>query len=347
MDVGSGSLSDEDRDHLISQFSGITGSESDQSHAYLESTGWNLDLAIQSFYEEAEEQSEARAQLLSSLPVQSPVLEASPESPASPVASADMSGNKKKPAPRTGIATLSSLRRENESPGSESDDDNNQQAFYAGGSDRSGQQILGPKDKKKDPQQLVKEMFQSAREHGGQVLDELGPTAGPSRLFSGAGFRLGDDVSQESQPVTGTPGEPQPAVPMVLKMWRNGFSVDDGPLRSYRDPENANFLSSIRRGEIPDELLALAHGGEVNLNMEDHQAEEYVPVKQPVRAFGGEGHRLGNVTPAVTVPVPTGDPKENAAAAQAQLNVDESKPVTSVQIRLSDGSRLVPLSCSS
>ena len=186
----------------------------------------------------------------------------------------------------------------------------------------------------------MKEMFQSAREHGGQVVDEAGAAAGPSRLFSGTGFRLGDDVSQEPHPVQNS--EPQ-SVAMVLKMWRNGFSVDDGPLRSYRDPENADFLSSIRRGQIPDELLAAARGGEVNLNMEDHQTDEFTVTKKTVRAFGGEGHRLGNVAPIITPAVPVGDPKQNEAAAQTELNVDDQKPVTSIQIRLSDGTRSVSL----
>lgn len=32
-----------------------------------------------------------------------------------------------------------------------------------------------------------------------------------------------------------------------LKMWRTGFTVNDGPLRAYEDPANAEFLNSIRR----------------------------------------------------------------------------------------------------
>lgn len=333
------SLTETERDSLISQFAAITDSDPVRSREYLEATGWNLDLAIQSFFEEAEEQSEEADQLSRS--VDQPSVAIAAASFSSPMADKDKKPAKKS-APRTGIATLSSLQRENESAGSDSDDDNNQQAFYAGGSDRSGQQILGPRDKKKNPEQLVKDMFQSAREHGGQVVDESGPAAGPSRLFSGTGFRLGDDVGQESQPVANS--EPQ-SVAMVLKMWRNGFSVDDGPLRPYRDPENAEFLSSIRRGQIPDELLAAARGGEVNLNMEDHQTEDFTSTKKVVRAFGGEGHRLGSVAPTITTAAAVGDLKENEAAAQKELNVDDKKPVTSIQIRLTDGSRSV-LFCS-
>jgi len=28
-------------------------------------------------------------------------------------------------------------------------------------------------------------------------------------------------------------------------LWNNGFSVDDGPLRAYDDPENAEFIEVI------------------------------------------------------------------------------------------------------
>lgn len=35
---------------------------------------------------------------------------------------------------------------------------------------------------------------------------------------------------------------------VVLKLWREGFSLNDGPLRAYQDPENRDFLDSVRRG---------------------------------------------------------------------------------------------------
>ncbi len=37
-------------------------------------------------------------------------------------------------------------------------------------------------------------------------------------------------------------------VAMVLKMWKTGFSVDDGPLREYQDEANKQFLTSVRQG---------------------------------------------------------------------------------------------------
>lgn len=41
-------------------------------------------------------------------------------------------------------------------------------------------------------------------------------------------------------------------VHVVLKLWKTGFSLDDGELRNYSDPGNALFLESIRRGYVQD-----------------------------------------------------------------------------------------------
>ena len=45
--------------------------------------------------------------------------------------------------------------------------------------------------------------------------------------------------------------------------------------------------------EVPRELVQQARGGEVSLNLEDHRHEDYVKPRTVVRAFAGEGHRLG------------------------------------------------------
>lgn len=46
--------------------------------------------------------------------------------------------------------------------------------------------------------------------------------------------------------------------------------------------------------------MALAEGGEVALDMEDHRNEDYQPPKQPkMKAFSGEGQALGSVSSSV------------------------------------------------
>ncbi len=54
----------------------------------------------------------------------------------------------------------------------------------------------------------------------------------------------------------------------ILKLWKNGFNVDDGPLRSYSDQQNKEFLEAIEKGEPPRELIRQAEGAEVHLDMQ-------------------------------------------------------------------------------
>ena len=83
-------------------------------------------------------------------------------------------------------------KKEDEDEDLESDSDEEGQAFYAGGSETSGQQILGP-SKKKEGADFVKHMFKKAREHGAEAVDPGAASGqGPSRpAFTGSGFKLG------------------------------------------------------------------------------------------------------------------------------------------------------------
>lgn len=51
--------------------------------------------------------------------------------------------------------------------------------FYAGGSERSGQQILGP-PKKKSSHEVVEDLFKGAKEHGAVPVDRAGKSPGES-----------------------------------------------------------------------------------------------------------------------------------------------------------------------
>lgn len=345
-----------DQDCLISQFVGITGADSERGKLYLESTGNQLDLAIAAYFEEVDERvlreqqiqadlikEEQERQRLETEARQTPNLFTPPE----PTMGSDDKKKASQDKPRFG--TLGSLAPEDEDMDS---DEEPGQAFYAGGSDHSGQQVLGP-PKKRDPEKIVKSMFESAKKHGGQVVEDESPQTRRSVAFGGAGNRLGsgapDDpssrvgVSLNTSSAAGVDvSTGPPTVDMVLKLWRNGFSLDDGPLRTYEDPANGEFLQSIRAGEIPKELLNSSRG-EVNLNMEDHRHEEYQLIKKPIRAFAGEGQRLGAVAPEVIAAAiaPGQNSKSDEEAAQKELAVDTSKPITNIQIRLADGSRLV------
>ena len=46
-------------------------------------------------------------------------------------------------------------------------------------------------------------------------------------------------------------------VDMVLKLWKDGFSIDDGPIRDFNDADNQEFLDSIKKGYDSEKLLLL------------------------------------------------------------------------------------------
>ncbi|CAN8003873.1 unnamed protein product [Ixodes hexagonus] len=311
----------------IAQFCGVTGTDSARAKLYLESAAWNLQLALASFYEETDEAMERPGSR-----------EPSPVDLQAPARSSPTPDRPKAPPRSSRIAGLADLAKD------EGNNEEEGQAFYAGGSEHSGQQVLGPGKKQKD--NFVVDLFKAAKKHGAQVLDPATePTEPrPSRnWFHGAGYRLGCTENDTEVVASGSPaaGAASPApVVRVLKMWQDGFSMDDGPLQPYDDPGSREFLTAIRQGEIPRELLQQSRGAEVSLNMEDHRHEQFVAPRRGKVPFVGEGHRLGSVTPNLVRPSESVQQKTEQAAQQA-VSVDESQPSTTVQIRLSDGSRLM------
>lgn len=83
----------------------------------------------------------------------------------------------------------------------------------------------------------VDEIFNQARQLGGVEgpMENLRPSS--SRSFTGTGRLL----SGEAVPAPAAPEQPQNVVHNIV-FWRNGFSVNDGPLRRLDDPENTPFL---------------------------------------------------------------------------------------------------------
>lgn len=186
----------------------------------------------------------------------------------------------------------------------------------------------------------MNELFREARQHGAVPLNEATRASGDdkSKSFTGGGYRLGNSFCKQSEYIY---GENQlQDVQILLKLWSNGFSLDDGELRPYSDPTNAQFLESVKRGEIPLELQRLVHGGHLNLDMEDHQDQEYVKPRLRFKAFSGEGQKLGSLTPEI-VSTPSSPEEEEKSLFNAVVLIDDSMPTTKIQIRLADGSRLI------
>lgn len=191
---------------------------------------------------------------------------------------------------------------------------------------------------KRDPGEIVNELFKEAKEHGAVPVEE---ESSKTKSFSGGGYKLGDSDQMRSEYVFGEcEYDFDENAQVLLKLWRNGFSLDNGDLRSYTDPTNADFLESIKRGEIPHELQRLVHRGPVHLDMEDHQDQEYVRPRLKFKAFSGEGQKLGSLTPEI-VSTPSSPEEERKVYYNTGVEVDEFEPTTKIQIRLADGSRLI------
>ncbi|XP_065167114.1 NSFL1 cofactor p47-like [Atheta coriaria] len=305
-----------DNAEKLAQFKAVTGTNDERARFFLDSATGNLEMALASFFDgDGEQESNSDMEVID-------------DQPESQQPSAAMSkGRPQSKKPSSKFATIHSLNQS-------SDDEEEGQAFYAGGSEHSGQQVLGPK--KKD---FVQDMFKSVKEHGVEVLERSAPGGSRGKAFQGTGYKLGQ-TNEDTEEVPGTPRPPQPAQ-VTLKLWKEGFSVDSGDLRLYTDPANQEFLNSVRRGEIPREL----HRGasEVHVSMEDHRMETFVRSgeTQSRHVFQGTGHTLGSPVP-LTVGAPSAeDSAVNEDNARVILNVDKSQPTTNLQIRLADGSRLV------
>ncbi|CAH8381969.1 unnamed protein product [Eruca vesicaria subsp. sativa] len=131
------------------------------------------------------------------------------------------------------IRTFADLNR---SPADGADIDSDEgQEYYTGGQ-RSGMMVQDPK-KPKDVDALLEQARLSA------VDRPVEPSRSASTSFTGASRML------SGEPVPSAPQQQlqeQPQLVMhTIAFWSNGFTVNDGPLRMFEDPENA-FMEVMR-----------------------------------------------------------------------------------------------------
>ncbi|XP_055607595.1 NSFL1 cofactor p47 [Uranotaenia lowii] len=314
-------------------FADVTGATEDRAKFYLDAANGDLQVALSSFYESENAAGPADR-------VEDDMDDTDDENVPVQFSSSGAKSKEKKPPNTSNVATLWSLK-----DSSSEDEEEQGQAFYAGGSERSGQQVLGP-PKKNPIKDYVSEIFRSAQQGNMETFDaEMGAgSSSSSSLYAGTGYRLGQtDTDHTAIPdrhrASGSSSGHNHEV-VTLTLWRQGFSINDGELRRYEDAANKEFFESIMRGEIPPELRSKGNAM-IHLDLKDNRHEDYVKQAAPFRAFGGSGQTLGS--PAPTVVQSTANPSNNEAnekKASSELAIDESQPVTTLQIRLADGSRL-------
>jgi len=311
---------------------------------------WDLALATSAFLDSEDVNSQGGYAPRAPAPQQAPATNTSNTAPPARPHShaggpAPVSSKPKQPA-RGGVASLRDfVSADDDDHDHDDSDDEGPQNYYAGG-EKSGQMIQYPKDKKKptNANEAVSDMFDSAKRHGAVHADEANKPGAPE-YFGGTGFKLGDSRTQ-SQSIKPAAQPKKPSeITHVITFWRNGFTVDDGPLRAMNDPANAEFLSSVQKGLVPQEFRAgLDTSVQVAIDLVDNHEKEYAPpAKAKATSFSGSGHTLGSSTPSsATQPAAaSASAAKPAASSASSFQVDETKPTTSIQIRLADGTRMV------
>ncbi|SJL08724.1 uncharacterized protein ARMOST_12093 [Armillaria ostoyae] len=247
------------------------------------------------------------------------------------------------------------------SGGRDSDEDDedgpseDRESWFAGG-ERSGISIQNPDRARGVPGgNMVRDLLRRAAEAGPPPV-AMG-SEHRANVFTGGGHTLGSD----EVPSTFIPdpdaeendGTEETAI-RHLTFWRDGFTVEDGDLMRYDDPNNEQILAEINSGRAPPSILNVLPGQPVELRVAKHTDEDYVAPKRT--GFSGSGNRLG-------APVPGGDSSQASASSMpgsfpsssspapssegaresisSKFEVDQSKPTTSIQIRLADGTRMV------
>ncbi|KAF8001515.1 hypothetical protein HF325_004016 [Metschnikowia pulcherrima] len=306
--------------HLIESFVAVTNAPKSLAEQYLDRNGHDLTAAIEDFYNTNGE--------------------ADSGSRGSP--SPEQAFSRAKTPKSGGIRTLRDL------DGADDEQDDKTDANFFTGGEKSALQVENPDKKKKRAEpSLVERIFQRASEQMNEEDDRPSAAAeeAPKKSFTGTGFRLGDS-NQTLQVVFDAAASPKvrPAkVTREITFWRQGFTVGEGELRRYDDPENVLLLQELKQGRVPVSLLDVEFGQDVDVSVVRKVDEDFTPPKRKVGGFHGQGQRLGSPVPGEDlVPAP-------AASAEVPLKETTSVPTKKtpegegdslVQIRFANGKRV-------
>ncbi|KAN0050705.1 hypothetical protein ACTA71_003850 [Dictyostelium dimigraforme] len=359
-----------DHSEAIATFQSITGASKEESTFYLESHGWDLEKAAQTYTTLQEEENQRNDQ---------PQIEEDyeeeeddhrdPMPPSRPVYSKPVAKTVNKKAPTGssggrvgGVRTLSDFNNDDHDDhdhgdGDEDDEDDRSQQYFTGG-EKSGLVVESAPKKGKNggSGDIVNDVFDSAKRHGAVASNEKKVEKPDS--FDSVGYQLG--ATDQGNRNVSKPKEKDPnqqVVEVKVTFWNQGFTIDDGPLRKYDNPENKELLDDIQRGIVPRELQKKAttpNGLSVTL-INNHNQDYVEPAKPKYVAFSGGGQTLGSSSSTSTTSSSSSSNNNNnnnnnnrtsttsttsTAATNVSINVDQSQPTTTVQIRLANGSRL-------
>ena len=363
----------------MAQFQAVTEASEEEARFFCEASGGDVNAAIAAFYEgstggvsaAAEAGAAGRAAAAPPPPPppvppflnpgQGPRRGTGPPPAAPAAARGSQSGRASAPRGRGGFATLASLRGD----GDDEEEEDRPNEYFAGGGDSGVNLVGGPRGGPRDREggDRVNELFDRAREMGAEDGGELGPGAGVGArgggggagrstfsAFTGTGRRMDGSTPTVGEPrapageaqvgaMDGGAGGEDSEVHHRVTFWSNGFTVDDGELRSIEDPAQQGFLTSIMRGEVPREFVPADARTKVHFHLikKLHEAFEAPPPPKYTAFSGGASTLRSEASPEVAAAALSA----SANAQRGVKEVDMEKPITSVQIRLADGTRMV------
>lgn len=257
-------------------------------------------------------------------------------------------------APRHRFTTFSDLANSN-------DDDTE---FFNGG-EKSGLAVTNPDDiggfgsggnagsARGGVPNLVDELIGKAKQRSAPREEEV--SRPQAAVFGQGGMRLGTEGDTPAAASTSAAAisasneieepEEEKLLHRTMYFWRDGFSIDDGPLYRFDDAHNQEYLRAMSMGRAPIELLGAEPQQLVDVRVVQRRDEDYVKPKVPPslnNASGGQ--RLGAAT---SVPITTSDTASTTEASQGIADAPSANPVSestlgsegnaAVQIRLADG----------
>ncbi|CAD0094412.1 unnamed protein product, partial [Aureobasidium mustum] len=321
---------DSNQQDLIAQFSGITGASPETAQTALTASNWDIEQAVTLYFASQDAPAED-----SDASLEEPAAPSLPSlTPAANQSSS--SANRPPPSNRSNmVRTFRDLQNDEDRGDDDHSDHDPQQDFFAGG-EKSG---LAVQDPNRRPQDHFSNIMNQARQCVSSAFQGRAQTLGgddaPSRVI-------------EDPNASAAPSRPSlPRVSRTLHLWQDGFSIDDGELHRFDDPQNAPVLALINQGRAPLALLGVQPGQEVDLQLDPHKDEKYVQPKKQYKPFGGSGQRLGSPTPgpsgSTTTPAAAASSSTSSAPASSapKVEIDEAQPAVQLQIRLGDGTRLV------
>ncbi|SBT74751.1 ubiquitin regulatory protein, putative [Plasmodium malariae] len=125
-----------------------------------------------------------------------------------------------------------------------------------------------------------------------------------------------------------------------ITLYKNGFIVDDGEFRDLEIEENKKFMENIEAGILPKELSGKDKTMNVAIKDKSNQIYSNPKGKGDDVLYKGQGVKLGAANRASMSEEEINKILSSSTNDIKEINVDDSKPVTTLHIRLYNGKKI-------